>query len=199
MASDSLPQSLREHLAWWGLRHFSSDRDYFAWQRQRLPSEDLKRLAFHAEQKRHGDRRDEIMFYDVAAHPTIYPVLYSQRYEYYEAIGVRTTAHFGQAEDILDFGCGIGVLTIFYARLFPEKNFVGVDRSSVSSSSHGKGPTNSGCAISDLSAWMWKLSRSQVHTISWWRPMRWCRLNKTEVFRVGVGEPLNEHTILRSS
>ncbi len=132
MASDSLRLALREHLAWWGLRHFSSDRDYFAWQRQRLPSEDLKRLTFHAEQKRHGDRCDEIMFYDVAAHPTIYPVLYSQRYEYYEAIGMRTTAHFGQAEDVLDFGCGIGVLTIFYACLFPEKNFMGVDRSSAS-------------------------------------------------------------------
>jgi SAM-dependent methyltransferase len=132
MTHDSLRQSLCEHLAWWGFKHFSSDRDYFAWQRQRLSSEDLKRLAFHAEQKRRGDRHDEIMFYDLAAHPKIRPVLYSQRYEYYEEIGLRTTAHLGQAKDVLDFGCGIGVLTIFYARLFPERNFVGVDRSSAS-------------------------------------------------------------------
>lgn len=132
MTHNPLRESLREYLAWWGFRHFTSDRDYFAWQRQRLSSEDLKRLAFHVEQKRQGDRRDEIAFYDLAAHPTIYPVLYSQRYEYYEEIGVRTTAHLGQAEDVLDFGCGIGVLTIFYARLFPEKNFVGIDRSSAS-------------------------------------------------------------------
>lgn len=132
MTHDSLRQSLCEHLAWWGFKHFSSDRDYFAWQRQRLSSEDLKRLAFHAEQKRRGDRHDEIKFYDLAAHPKIRPVLYSQRYEYYEEIGLQTTAHFSQAKDVLDFGCGIGVLTIFYARLFPEKNFVGVDRSSAS-------------------------------------------------------------------
>lgn len=132
MTHDSLRQSLCEHLAWWGFKHFSSDRDYFAWQRQRLSSEDLKRLAFHAEQKRRGDRHDEIMFYDLAAHPKIRPVLYSQRYEYYEEIGSRTTAHLSQAKDVLDFGCGIGVLTIFYARLFPEKNFVGVDRSPAS-------------------------------------------------------------------
>jgi SAM-dependent methyltransferase len=132
MTHNPLRESLREYLAWWGFRHFTSDHDYFAWQRQRLSSEDLKRLAFHVEQKRQGDRRDEIAFYDLAAHPTIYPVLYSQRYEYYEEIGVRTTAHLGQAEDVLDFGCGIGVLTIFYARLFPEKNFVGIDRSSAS-------------------------------------------------------------------
>jgi hypothetical protein len=132
MTHNPLRESLREYLAWWGFRHFSSDRDYFAWQHQRLSSEDLKRLAFHAEQKRQGDRRDEIAFYDLAAHPKIYPVLYSQRYEYYEEIGVRTTAHLGQAKNVLDFGCGIGVLTIFYARLFPEKNFVGIDRSPAS-------------------------------------------------------------------
>ena len=132
MDADSLQQAIREHLAWWGFRHFSSDRDYFAWQRRQLSSEELRQLAFHAEQKREGDHRDEIAFYDLTAHPRIYPVLYSQRYEYYEEIGWRTAAHLSQAKDILDFGCGIGVLTTFYARLFPEKNFVGVDRSSAS-------------------------------------------------------------------
>ncbi len=131
-SSDEIRAALREHLAWWGLRHFTSDREYFAWQRQQFSSEDLQQLARHVERKRRGDRRDEIAFYDLAAQPKLYPVLYSQRYEYYEEIGLRTTAHLGQAKEVLDFGCGIGVLTIFYARLFPEKNFVGVDRSSAS-------------------------------------------------------------------
>jgi SAM-dependent methyltransferase len=132
MTHNSLGQSLREHLAWWGLRHFSSDREYFAWQRQHLSSEELRQLAFHVERKREGDYRDEIAFYDLTAHPRIYPVLYSQRYECYEEMGLRTATRLGQAKDVLDFGCGIGVLTTFYARLFPEKNFVGVDRSSSS-------------------------------------------------------------------
>ncbi|NGZ08917.1 MAG: class I SAM-dependent methyltransferase [Nitrospira sp. LK70] len=132
MALDFLRQALREHLAWWGLRHFTSDREYFAWQRQQLSIEELNQLNSQAERKRTGDRFDEIAFYDLAAQPTILPVLYSQRYEYYEEIGLRTTARLGQAKAVLDFGCGIGVLTIFYARLFPEKNFVGVDRSSAS-------------------------------------------------------------------
>lgn len=127
-----LRAALREHLAWWGLRHFTSDREYFAWQRQQLSIEELNQLNNQAERKRTGDRFDEIAFYDLAAQPTILPVLYSQRYEYYEEIGLRTTARFGQAKEVLDFGCGIGVLTIFYARLFPEKNFVGVDRSPTS-------------------------------------------------------------------
>lgn len=129
MATDSLQQTLRDHLAWWGLRHFTSDRDYFLWQRQQLSVEELNQLNIHAERKRSGDRCDEIAFYDLAAHPTIFPVLYSQRYEYYEAIGLRTIAYLGQAQDILDFGCGLGILTTFYARRFPDANLVGIDRS----------------------------------------------------------------------
>ena len=130
--NDEIRTSLHEHLAWWGLRHFTSDRDYFLWQRQQLSVEELNRLTIHAERKRTGDQCDEVTFYDLAAHPTIYPVLYSQRYEYYEAIGLRTMAHLGKAHDILDFGCGLGILTTFYARRFPDANLVGIDRSAAS-------------------------------------------------------------------
>lgn len=131
-SSNEIRTALREHLVWWGLRQFTSDRDYFAWQRQQFTHNNLKQLASHAERKREGDRHDEIAFYDVAAHPKIFPSLYSQRYDYYEAIGPLIAPHCGEANSILDFGCGLGILTSFYARLFPEKNFVGVDRSSVS-------------------------------------------------------------------
>ncbi len=132
MADDSLRQVLRAHLAWWGLRPFASDRDYFAWQQQQFSPDDLKQLALRVERKREGDRHDEIAFYDLAAHPKIFPVLYSQRYDYYDVIGPRIAAQCGEANRILDFGCGLGILTSFCARLFPEKMFVGVDRSSAS-------------------------------------------------------------------
>ncbi len=132
MTNDSLQPLLREHLARWGLRHFTSDSEYFAWQRQQLSSEELTQLAFLGEQKRQGDRRKEIAFYDRTASSTIFPVLYSQRYEYYEEIGRRVCASLGSAETILDFGCGLGILTTFYARQFPEKIFVGLDRSRAS-------------------------------------------------------------------
>jgi SAM-dependent methyltransferase len=132
MATDSLQQTLRDHLAWWGLRHFTSDHEYFLWQRQQLSVEELNQLNSRAERKRTGDRVDEIAFYDLAAQPKTFPILYSQRYEYYEAIGLRTLAQLGKAQDILDFGCGIGVLTTFYARCFPDVNVVGIDRSAAS-------------------------------------------------------------------
>lgn len=132
MANDSLQRLLREHLAWWGLRRFTSDRDYFAWQQQQFSPDDLKQLASRAQRKREGDHHDETAFYDLAAHPKIFPVLYSQRYDYYEAIAPRMVVQCGDAKSILDFGCGPGILTSFCARLFPEKSFLGIDRSSAS-------------------------------------------------------------------
>lgn len=130
--SNELRTALREHLAWWGLRQFTSDRDYFAWQQQQFTQDNLKQLALYAERKREGNPHDDIAFYDLAAHPKIFPALYSQRYDYYEAIAPLIAAHCGKANDILDFGCGLGILTSFCARLFPDKQFVGVDRSPAS-------------------------------------------------------------------
>jgi SAM-dependent methyltransferase len=132
MDNDSLQQSLHEHLAWWGLKRFTSDRDYFVWQRQQLSPVDLNRLNAQVERKREGDRCEEIAFYDLTAQPKILPVLYSQRYEYYEEIGLRVASRLGDTKNILDFGCGVGTLTIFYAYRYPEKEFVGVDRSPAS-------------------------------------------------------------------
>jgi SAM-dependent methyltransferase len=60
------------------------------------------------------------------------PALYSQRYEYYLAIGPRVAARIAPAHTVLDFGCGIGILTTFFAQQYPDRQFVGIDRSSAS-------------------------------------------------------------------
>lgn len=132
MTSDSLQQSLQAHLAWWGLKRFTSDAEYFAWQCEKLSPADLDRLNQQVERKRGGDRCDEIAFYDLTAQSHILPVLYSQRYGYYSEIGSRVVSHIGKARTILDFGCGVGILTTFYARQFPDRQFVGIDRSPAS-------------------------------------------------------------------
>ena len=132
MINNALRQSLHSHVARWGLKRFTSDADYFAWQRKQLSSADLIQLRRVAERKQEGARRDEVAFYDLIAQPQILPVLYSQRYEYYLEIGSRVAARLGDAAHILDFGCGVGILTSFYATQFPEKQFVGVDRSQAS-------------------------------------------------------------------
>jgi SAM-dependent methyltransferase len=132
MTNDSRLPSLHSHLAWWGLRHFTSDEAYFQWQREFLSPDEIAALHRQVEQKRRGTSAEEVAFYDVTAHPNILPVLYSQRYDYYQAIGQRVTDRIGEARSILDVGCGVGILTTFYARQHPDKTFVGIDRSPAS-------------------------------------------------------------------
>ena len=132
MASDSLLQSLHSHLAWWGLRQFTSDGTYFQWQRETLSPAEIAALHRQVEQKRGGSSADEVLFYDATAHPNILPVLYSQQYDYYLAIGSRVADRMSGAQCVLDVGCGVGILTTFYARQHPDKAFIGIDRSPAS-------------------------------------------------------------------
>ncbi len=129
-----LHDALLIHLAWWGLRRFDSDAAYFQWQRERLSPADLNLLNEHIERKRASGAgaEEEKAFYDLSARPHIVPVLYSQRYDYYVEIGPRVASRIGDAPSVLDFGCGIGVLTTFYARQFPDRAFLGIDRSPAS-------------------------------------------------------------------
>ena len=125
---------LAHHLAWWGLRRFESDDAYFQWQREALSPQNLASLNRLLEQKRapRAGIAAEVAFYDYAARPDILPVLYSQQYDYYQAVGPAVAERLGGAGSILDFGCGIGLLTTFYARQFPAVSVVGVDRSEAS-------------------------------------------------------------------
>ncbi len=132
MINDSRVPSLHVHLAWWGLRRFTLDDAYFQWQREVLSPDEIATLHRQVEQKRRGSSIDEVAFYDATAHSNILPVLYSQRYDYYLAIGQRVVDRIGAARSILDVGCGVGILTTFYAKQYPNKTFVGIDRSPIS-------------------------------------------------------------------
>ncbi|MFM8552787.1 MAG: methyltransferase domain-containing protein [Nitrospiraceae bacterium] len=131
----SLQTSLTEHLALWGLRHCASDQAYFQWQAEALSPDQLAALhrAVEAKQSNPGQADLETAFYDLTAAPSILPVLYSQRYELYATVGPLLAALLaaeGPAQGtVLDFGCGVGVLTTFYAKLFPDLMVVGLDRS----------------------------------------------------------------------
>jgi tRNA G46 methylase TrmB len=123
---------LEAHLHDWGLRRFTTDEAYFQWQRQTLSVDDVSALHDHVEKKRQGTPEDETAFYDLSAAPRILPVLYSQRYDYYVAIGPFVAARLQDASTILDFGCGAGILTTYYARCSPQAQVTGLDRSSAS-------------------------------------------------------------------
>lgn len=132
--NDEIRTRLQRHLAWWGLRHIESDAAYFAWQRDVFTPQELDALHRSIDAKRqaaNGSAAD-IAFYDLTARSRSVPALYSQRYEYYVEVGSRIAARLEDAGTILDVGCGIGLLTTFYAAQCPHATFVGIDRSSAS-------------------------------------------------------------------
>ncbi|WHZ21229.1 MAG: SAM-dependent methyltransferase [Nitrospira sp.] len=132
--NDEIRATLRRHLAWWGLRHIESDAAYFAWQREVFTPQELAALHSRIEAKRltTDGPAAEIAFYDLTAQPRTVPALYSQRYDYYLQVGSRVVHHIGGAPSILDVGCGIGILTTFYAQQWPGCRVLGVDRSPAS-------------------------------------------------------------------
>ncbi len=132
--NDELQAALREHLAWWELRHIESDAAYFAWQREVFTPEELAALHRSIEAKRAATDGSsaEIAFYDLTAQSRFIPALYSQRYDYYLEVGSRIAAQLEGAQTILDAGCGIGLLATFYAKRCPGSTVVGIDRSPAS-------------------------------------------------------------------
>lgn len=129
---DQLARILQHHLAHWGLRRFPSVGAYLAWEQQEVSAEALEQFERLAERRRKGTPLDDKAFYDFSAQPSLLPVLQSQRYDYYQTVGLAIASRIGEASAVLDFGCGVGILTTFYARLFPNRRFVGIDRSSAS-------------------------------------------------------------------
>ncbi len=123
--------NLVDHLQWWGLRRFDSDPAYFRWQREALSAGEITHLNHLVEEKRipAAGATQEVAFYDFTARPQILPVLYSQHYDYYMALGPLVADRIEGAHSVLDFGCGPGILTSFYARQFPDIALVGIDRS----------------------------------------------------------------------
>lgn len=122
---------LIRYLQSWGLREFHDEASYYEWQRSILSGEELQALQRLIE-GRHGGREAgyDIEFYDVLARPDLVPVLYSQRFHYFLTVASAVCRRISPADRVLDFGCGLGILTSFYAQQHPDIEFVGIDRSS---------------------------------------------------------------------
>ena len=119
---------IAQHLAKWGLRKFNDEDSYYAWQRQSLSLDRLRFLQQAAQTRREGvDTGTDQEFYDLAASSDILPVLYSQRYGYYHMLGPTIVNVLEGSHRVLDVGCGVGILTTWYAACFPNMTFLGID------------------------------------------------------------------------
>ena len=130
---ESVNHDLHVHLQSWGLQQFVDEAAYYQWQKDSLTSEQISNLnQFERDRRSSHDPTADIRFYDLAADPRILPVLYSQRFEFYLVVGSVLASRMKPASRVLDFGCGVGILTTFCASYFPDIEFVGIDRSSAS-------------------------------------------------------------------
>jgi SAM-dependent methyltransferase len=119
------------YLRSWGLREFHDEASYYDWQRATLSKEELRDFQRLIEHRYGGeDVKGDIEFYDELARRDLIPVLYSQRFHYFLTIGTSVCRRIAPARQVLDFGCGVGILTIFFAQQHPGVEFVGIDRSS---------------------------------------------------------------------
>lgn len=118
------------YLRSWGLREFHDEASYYEWQRDTLSQQDLQTLHAFVEQRQGGeDNEADVQFYDFLAQPHILPVLYSQRFDYFRKIASLISPRVSSTAHVLDFGCGVGILTCWFAQQQPETQFVGIDRS----------------------------------------------------------------------
>ncbi len=128
--SAEILRQLEDYLQSWGLQPFHDEAAYYDWQKQALSAADLSSLHHLSQlRKDHADPSADIQFYDFAATPNILPILYSQRYDFFCRLGLAIAERLTTATRVLDFGCGVGILTTFWATLFPDSTFVGIDRS----------------------------------------------------------------------
>ncbi len=128
-----LEAELVRYLQSWGLREFHDEASYYEWQRENLSLQSLQKLQSLVGQRQGGENEQaDTEFYDLLATPPFLSVLYSQRFDYFRQIALFLSPRLSPATQILDFGCGVGVLTCFFAEQHPEIQFVGMDRSSKS-------------------------------------------------------------------
>jgi SAM-dependent methyltransferase len=129
--SPDLKVDLIRYLQSWGLREFRDEASYYDWQRSILSDEELRALHRLIEHRHGGEQVDcDIEFYDVLARSDLVSVLYSQRFNYFLTLGSSVCRRIPPADLVLDFGCGVGILTLFFAQQHPGIEFVGIDRSS---------------------------------------------------------------------
>ena len=125
-----LETTLSRYLQSWGLQEFHDEASYYEWQRATLSLQDLQSLQSLVEQRQGGENEQaDIKFYDLLAQLPLLPVLYSQRFDYFRQIGLLLLPRLSSAKHVLDFGCGVGILTCFFAQQHPDAQFMGIDRS----------------------------------------------------------------------
>ena len=138
--------TLREHLARYGFRDFDSSEFYRFWGGRQLGEDKAKILDRLRKPLEKDDVRpdDVLRFYEFIADPEVAAVVHSMKTDAIRASGEAVWERIKGRKKILDFGCNIGYLSTWYARLGANQ-VTGVDISARSIEQAKKIAASLGC------------------------------------------------------
>ncbi|GEM_PF-1563855 len=133
-------KSLEEHLAFYGLRHFSfdsSDRAGLEFdEKTALELDRLRQCVTRPGAKNYPEKIKK--FYDILAQPDLASVIHSMKADAIRASGEAVAKRLAGRKNILDLGCATGYLSTWYALSVSGREVTGVDFSEKSIEEAGR-------------------------------------------------------------
>ncbi len=133
-------KSLEEHLAFYGLCHFSSNSSDEAGlelgEKTAMELDRLRQCVTRPGTKNHPEKIKK--FYDMLAQPDIAPVIHSMKADAIRASGEAVSRKITGRKNILDLGCATGYLSTWYVGLAQGRKVTGVDFSEKSIEEAGR-------------------------------------------------------------
>ncbi len=135
-SKNKIKNSLKNHLTSFGLRFFNNFDQYDLWKENYFEKSNIatdtknKYLRFLEKNLRNKSYSLGDEFYDlIATEKKLMLITHSMKSNEILNSGLSVIDELKENSNILDIGCNSGYLTSFYAKAFPNSNFIGFDKS----------------------------------------------------------------------
>ena len=135
-SKNKIKNSLKKHLTNFGLKFFNNFDQYDLWKENYFEKSNIsidikkKYLMFLEKNLRNNSYNLGDDFYDlIAKQKKLMLITHSIKSNEILNSGLSVINDLKENSNILDIGCNSGYLTSFYAKVFPNSNFIGLDKS----------------------------------------------------------------------
>ena len=135
-SKNKIKNSLKKHLISFGLKFFNNFDQYDLWKEycfiKSNISNDTKKIYLRLLEKNliNTSYRLGNDFYNlIAKQKKLMLITHSMKSNEILYSGLSVINELKENSDVLDIGCNSGYLTSFYAKIFPNSNFIGLDKS----------------------------------------------------------------------
>ena len=135
-SKNKIKNSLKKHLTDFGLKFFNNFDQYGLWQEDYFEKSNIstdtkkKYLRFLEKNLRSNSYSLGDDFYDlIAKQKKLMLIAHSMKSNEILNSGLSVINELKENSNIVDIGCNSGYLTSFYAKVFPNSNFIGFDKS----------------------------------------------------------------------